>query len=160
MTKICVICETQFTPSKRTESYAVCCSGKCNLKKWRKEHPEHNNKIKNDWRRKNGILQKGSKEHRYNAAIKNRKDWAKTKRNISLKTVEGWHSKVEWQELKEKFNYTCVCCGKKEPDIKLSRDHIIPLSKNGSNDISNIQPLCKSCNSKKYNKTTNFICQL
>jgi len=55
----------------------------------------------------------------------------------------------EWKELKKKYNYTCLMCGKKEPEIKLSIDHIIPVSEGGTNWIENIQPLCRSCNSKK-----------
>ena len=63
----------------------------------------------------------------------------------------------EWENLKKKFNYKCLKCGKKEPAIKLTIDHIIPISKNGKNIIKNIQPLCRSCNSSKGNKIINYI---
>ena len=62
----------------------------------------------------------------------------------------------EWEELKRKFNYTCLKCGRKEPQIKLTKDHIIPLTSEGTNFISNIQPLCMGCNRKKSTKTVNL----
>jgi len=53
-----------------------------------------------------------------------------------------------WNEKLKACGGKCIQCGTKE-DITV--DHIIPLSKGGSNHISNLQPLCRSCNSKKYN---------
>ena len=57
----CAFCNKYFEPKVWN---AQCCSSKCNLKKWRKNNPERNRQIKIDWRRRNGILEKGSPEYR------------------------------------------------------------------------------------------------
>ncbi|MEC4986672.1 MAG: HNH endonuclease [Oscillatoria sp. PMC 1068.18] len=49
----------------------------------------------------------------------------------------------------ERDNYCCKSCQKKSYQTILNIDHIVPLAKGGSNDISNLQTLCRSCNQKK-----------
>jgi 5-methylcytosine-specific restriction endonuclease McrA len=85
--------------------------------------------------------------------------WLKNKRNRVIKRlkIEGLtHTFGEWDLLKKQYGYTCPCCKKSEPEIKLTEDHIIPLSKGGSDLIENIQPLCRSCNCKKHTKIIKY----
>lgn len=46
----------------------------------------------------------------------------------------------------ERDNFTCRLCGAR---CFLAVDHIIPEVKGGTLDMSNLQTLCKTCNSKK-----------
>ena len=65
----------------------------------------------------------------------------------------GSFTAEEFQALCEKAGNRCLCCGSSGP---LTIDHIVPLSRGGSNNIENIQPLCQSCNSSKGTKTINY----
>lgn len=47
-------------------------------------------------------------------------------------------------------NHRCLECGSRED---LTIDHVIPKSKGGTNKSDNLITLCKSCNTKKGNKT-------
>jgi 5-methylcytosine-specific restriction endonuclease McrA len=58
----------------------------------------------------------------------------------------------EWLLIKQGQDYRCKHCGRREPDIKLTRDHIVPVSKGGSVGKDNVQGLCQPCNSRKHNK--------
>jgi len=58
----------------------------------------------------------------------------------------GSFSGAEWRALCASYGHVCLACGETVP---LTPDHIVPLSKGGSNDIDNIQPLCLRCNRRK-----------
>lgn len=77
-------------------------------------------------------------------------------RRDRVRNAVGSYTDGEWELLKIQYGFTCPCCHQAEPTIKLTRDHIIPLSRGGSNFIENIQPLCKKCNVKKFTKTIKY----
>jgi hypothetical protein len=61
---------------------------------------------------------------------------------------------IRWKVLK-KDSYTCVKCGQspaKNNDVELEIDHILPVAKGGTNDIENLQALCRKCNQGKKDK--------
>lgn len=49
----------------------------------------------------------------------------------------------------EKWGRKCVYCDAE--DVPLTKDHIYPSSRGGSNRVSNLAPACKPCNEKKSN---------
>ena len=117
--------------------------------KGRKLSKEHREKIKKN----NG--QKGKKHWQWKGGISKNKEyrsWLKNRHWIRKKNAEGSHTFGEWELLKKQYGYKCPACKRKEPEIKLTEDHIVPLSKGGSDYIENIQPLCKSCNCMKSAK--------
>jgi 5-methylcytosine-specific restriction endonuclease McrA len=65
--------------------------------------------------------------------------------------AEGSHTYEQIQSLMVKQRYKCANCRK---SIKNSyhADHVIALSRGGSNYITNIQLLCPSCNSRKRDR--------
>ncbi len=75
---------------------------------------------------------------------------AANRRRAKKAAAGGDFSYADWERLCEMHDHRCACCEKRK---QLHADHIVPLSRGGSNMIQNIQPLCKSCNSKKATAT-------
>jgi 5-methylcytosine-specific restriction endonuclease McrA len=53
-------------------------------------------------------------------------------------------------------HYRCQYCGRTAADLKpresLTRDHLIPLSRGGTNDWTNVITACSPCNTRKGNR--------
>ena len=130
--KICQFCGKEFEVYLYRKDIANACSRNCKQK-----------------------LKIGKLSPRWKGGINSYHARRARKMNAS-----GLHTLNEWEILKAQYNWTCPCCYKKEPKIKLTEDHIIPLSKGGSNNIENIQPLCGSCNRKKYTKIIKYACKI
>ena len=145
--------------------------------KYRQYQKEYQKEWKIEQRKENTPYAQRQKElkRKYYQSIKGKKEAARwRKRNIKKilewnrqrllqkRGIVGFHNNKEWEELKEKYNYRCIQCGISEkklrtiwlgtPFVKLTKDHIIPSSKGGTDFINNIQPLCVSCNARKHNQ--------
>jgi 5-methylcytosine-specific restriction endonuclease McrA len=77
----------------------------------------------------------------------------------------GDFTDAQWEEVKNEQDHKCKMCGVEEgakhwranggkgwSKVKLTRDHITPLSRGGKHTKSNIQALCYHCNQEKGNK--------
>ena len=104
----------------------------------------------------NNQFTRRSKGSYYSACKECNKNVYAQRRRARKMGAEGSFTTKEWEEKKAQYD-SCPGCGKFWEDIEcpphlnsvIARDHIIPLSKGGTNFIDNIQPMCYSCNSRK-----------
>jgi 5-methylcytosine-specific restriction endonuclease McrA len=62
----------------------------------------------------------------------------------------------EWIAMKQAYDYTCLRCGRRQPEIDLTMDHVVPISCGGRHEAANIQPLCSACNSAKHDAEIDY----
>ena len=62
------------------------------------------------------------------------------------RSVSGSFTRDDLVNRFAQYGNKCAHCGSAE---HITVDHIVPISRGGTNHIDNIQPLCKSCNSRK-----------
>ena len=53
-------------------------------------------------------------------------------------------------EVFKRDGYRCRECGASKNETSLEIDHILPVAKGGTNDIDNLQTLCRECNRMKH----------
>lgn len=58
--------------------------------------------------------------------------------------------RIRWKVLC-RDNFRCVACGKSSQETILHIDHIIPISRNGKTELSNLRTLCGECNMGRGN---------
>lgn len=69
-----------------------------------------------------------------------------------LEARQGSYSRAEWESVLATHGDRCLRCG----DAKITIDHVVPLSKGGSNTVENLQPLCGPCNKSKGTNTRDY----
>lgn len=89
----------------------------------------------------------------------NSKEMIAISRSIYRRAAAGFHLREEWEEVKRLCGYRCLRCDRAEGsdfESRLTRDHVIALSRGGDNWITNIQPLCRPCNNWKANRRIDY----
>lgn len=121
-------------------------------KQWQRANPKRASEIwRQSYRRNEGEVKK-----RVSIRAKQNPEAGRAtaaRRRARKLNSEGSYTAEEWLTLCDYYGNKCLACGEYK---KLTADHVIPLTKGGSNDISNIQPLCGSCNSSKGQKTIDY----
>ena len=69
--------------------------------------------------------------------------------NSEARSMELKALKFSRKTVLERDNFTCQFCNKKCSKINITLDHIIPRSRNGPSNFTNIVTACKACNSWK-----------
>lgn len=59
----------------------------------------------------------------------------------------GTVSAAEWSAVKAKHAHRCRYCNEKS--LRLTMDHVVPISAGGAHHVGNIVPACRPCNSRK-----------
>ena len=69
--------------------------------------------------------------------------------------AEGVVTAEDWLRILEEHNHRCYYCHKRT--LKMTLDHVIPLSKGGRNSPENVVPACHRCNCKKRDKLVRLL---
>lgn len=67
----------------------------------------------------------------------------------------GTHTEDEWLQILDLYDSRCVVCGCR-PVPRPCKDHIVPICMGGSDAASNLQPMCRECNTSKGLSTFNW----
>ena len=80
-------------------------------------------------------------------------DWESYRHQMFMRQQRALMSDSLRYDILKRDGYRCRICGATQADgVKLHVDHIIPVSKGGRTEPSNLQTLCERCNLGKSNK--------
>lgn len=133
-----------------------------NAEKWAENNKEKVAEIKRQWRERNREKENAKAVERrkldpsarraanikYYKANRERYRTYLRNRRAAMRKAPGLHSHKDIEDLLRLQRGMCANCGERL-NGKHDVDHIYPISKGGSNDPSNLQLLCGTCNRSK-----------
>lgn len=109
-------------------------------KRWRTRHPQKHIDNARDWQKANPALARRYKDK--NSAM----------RRAQMHGSPGTYTPEDVADIAHAQRNKCAYCRADFQKVKRHTDHIVALSRGGSNDRRNIQLLCSSCNFRKNAK--------
>ncbi len=117
------------------------------LDAWQQANPERWREYKREWNRKNADKVREQNKARRIARRDAYRSYANNRRSKEL--AGGTHSGEDIKDIFVMQKKKCAYCRKRLPKI-YHTDHIVPISKGGSNDRRNLQLTCQPCNNRKH----------
>jgi 5-methylcytosine-specific restriction endonuclease McrA len=171
--KSCVKARAQKYRREHLEQYAQYEKARANLpyrvearRKYQEEHKEQIAQYKKFWTANNkesvGASKRSYYEREREDTLARSKKWAENnpekvrqaktnnlrKRRAARHASRGNFTVQEFEVLCESYRKKCLACG--DTEAVLEADHVVPLTRGGSDSISNIHPLCGPCNRMKF----------
>lgn len=152
-TRRCYVCKQvfpatneHFSPNKGTldgmQSYCKSCAAQM-----QREYRTNNKAVVRETDKRRSIRNPNRNKYSNNPAAGRRQA---AKRRARKKGAQGTHTAAQELEQKTRQKNRCYYCGSKL--TKWHADHIVPLSRGGSDLIDNIAITCPSCNLHKHDK--------
>lgn len=141
------------------------------VRAYRKRHPDRARAKLMDWRKRNPDKVKEIRNRHYylhRQAIRTERRLRRKEnkrvdrlqqrvhanvRRTRKANAAGTFSREQFIDKCTYFGWRCYLCRKVLTAANVVVEHRLPLSRGGSNWISNLAPSCKTCNQRKHNKT-------
>ena len=177
--KSCVKARARKYRLSHCEQYAQYEKARANLphrvearRKYQEEHKEPISRYKKRWSEENyervAAYKRAYYEQKREEVVARSAEWAENnlekvrqfkannrrRRRAAKNASRGSFTAEEFKELCERYGNRCLSCG--SMGVLLEADQVVPLTRGGSDDISNIQPLCGTCNRRKFVDTVDY----
>jgi len=116
------------------------------MRRWRQRHPDQHAAEGRAYyaRNKKRLDLRNSAYNRANPEVVRAK-WQNYRARRAA--AQGSFTAKQWLELVAQYHRRCAYCGEQ---AILVVEHRVPLSRGGTNNINNILPACRPCNSRKH----------
>ena len=149
--RLLVACSMNFHKQKKGKYGVTSQCKECKkkyTKQWNENNKEHIAEHNKQWNEANPEYGKQWREN--NRERNNELSRKAENKRRALKAQNGGEYTLEqWQECLEFFDYKCAYSGEPINNSNVNVEHIIPISKGGTNNITNIVPALDTVNFSK-----------